>query len=211
MSDKYRTVSELLKKGQSNSVYFTFLFLSAIIIASGLLLQSIAIVIGGMLVAPILTPVLVIGLGFSVGEINSIKPASILLLKSVGVITAVSFVVAIIFGGNSGIFIFENTLRAAFLYFFVALASGIAATFAWVHREANEILPGIAVSVSLVPPLSYLGIALSHFNWPEVQISFLMFLLNVVGIIVGSLVIFTLLKFSRLERIIHEESKKQIK
>ena len=71
--DQYKTVEELLKKSESHSVYYTLLILSVCIVAIGLLLGNAAIVIGGMLVTPILTPILVIALGFSTGQMGAIK------------------------------------------------------------------------------------------------------------------------------------------
>jgi len=56
--EQYRTVDELFKRSKANSVYYTLLVLSVLIITSGLLLNNGAIVIGGMLVTPMFTPIL---------------------------------------------------------------------------------------------------------------------------------------------------------
>ncbi|MFC1598313.1 hypothetical protein ACFL2M_02150, partial [Patescibacteria group bacterium] len=67
-ADQYKSVEELFERSHKNSVYYTLLVLSALVIGSGLLLNNAAIVIGGMLIAPVLSPILIIALGFAVGD-----------------------------------------------------------------------------------------------------------------------------------------------
>ena len=67
-SAQYRTVEDLIERSRPDFTYYVLLFISTIIIAAGLLLNNSAIVIGGMLVTPLLTPILVIALGVSVGD-----------------------------------------------------------------------------------------------------------------------------------------------
>jgi uncharacterized hydrophobic protein (TIGR00271 family) len=205
-SDQYKTVTELLKKGESNSVYYTLLILSIFIVAVGLLLGNAPVVIGGMLVTPLLTPILVIALGIATGETGAIKYYGFLVLKSVLIVIAISFVLAIFFGQPiAQAYIFDDTMTTGVLYFIVALVSGIAATFAWVRKEANEILPGVAIAVSLLPPLSLLGISLAVFDVDFMRFSFLVFLSNFIGIVLGSMVVFSLLKFYKTDKTIEKE------
>jgi len=87
------------------------------------------------------------------------------------------------------------------------VASGAAATFAWVKKESAEILPGTAIAVSIVPPLSLVGIRLAALEGGVARFYFLVFVFNLVGLIVGSLVAFTLLKFYRSEEKVKAEVK----
>jgi len=176
--DKYITVEELFIKSQPTSVYYTLLILSTLIIACGLLLNNPTIVIGGMLVTPLLTPILVIALGISTGEARAIKTSAILVLKSVATVIVVSFILAIVFRSEGSIDLVsvDDSLRTAILYFVVAFLSGVAATFAWVRKEITEILPGIAVAVSLVPPMSMIGIYLSIFDFYTLRLFCFLFL-----------------------------------
>lgn len=207
-SDQYKTVTELLKKSESNSVYYTLLILSIIIVAVGLLLGNAPIVIGGMLVTPLLTPILVIALGIATGETSAIMYSGMLVLKSVLIVVAISFVLAVFFGQPiAQAYIFDDTMTTGVLYFIVAVVSGIAATFAWVRKEANDILPGVAIAVSLLPPLSLLGISLAVFDVGFMRFSFLVFLSNFIGIILGSMVVFSLLKFYKTDKKIEKEVK----
>jgi len=209
-SDKYDTIEALFEKSTANSVYYTLLFLSSVIVASGLLLNNPAIVIGGILVAPLLTPILVIALGVSVGESKAIRSSLLLVLKSIFLVIFISFILSIIFGSDGGIFIFGDSLRLAGLYFIVAFVSGVAATFAWARKEVAEIMPGTSVSVSLMPPLAIVGIHLSNMDMVHLRLSLFVFLFNLVGIILGSMIVFSLLKFGKAEKIVEKEAQEQI-
>jgi uncharacterized hydrophobic protein (TIGR00271 family) len=205
--DQYRTINELFEHSQPTAIYNTLLILSSFIIASGLLLGNSTVVIGGMLVTPVLTPVLVMGLGFATGEPEFIRKEGIHVIKSFLLIVASALVLTLMFGENEEPIVFDNTVRTAVLYFIVAIASGVAATFAWVRKELAEILPGIAIAVSLVPPLSLIGVGLGMLDATIVRVHFFIFLFNLLGVIVGSFGVFSLLKFARAEKMVHKKTK----
>ncbi len=204
-TEQYRTAGDLIEHSRPNATYFILLAISSIIVAAGLLLNNAAIVIGGMLVAPVLTPLLAIGLGLAIGEITIMRDTGFLLLKSLLIVIGLSGIMAILFGAGQTGFNIENDVRAAILYFIVALASGAAATFAWTRKEISDVLPGIAIAVSLVPPLSLVGIWISQLNFGAARFDFSVFLLNLFGIVIGSLVIFTLQRFYKSSERIHKK------
>ncbi len=211
--EQYRTVKELMEKGQPSNVYYTLLTFSSIIVAAGLLVENAAVVIGGMMVTPVLTPILLISLGVSVGDVGFTKKTALFVGKSFLVILLAGLLLGFLFGlnGEPHFFPLDNTLRGAVLYFLVALASGFAATLAWVRKEMNEILPGIAVAVALVPPLALVGLGLSGFVVEVIRYNFFVFFFNLLGVLVGSLLVFSLLKFYKVERKVEKEAEKQEK
>lgn len=204
-TDQYRTIEELLEESQPNSVYYTLLVLSSFIVACGLLLNSPSIVIGGMLVTPMLTPVLAAALSISAGEPRTLQRIGILLGKSFLIVAVAAILMALLFGLPRGALTFENSLRTAILYFVVAIVSGVAATFAWVRKEVATVLPGVAIAVSLVPPISAMGVWLSTLQFEVARFYFLVFLFNLFGIVIGSVVVFSLLRFYRADKKIQEE------
>jgi len=208
-TEQYRTVEELFEKSKPSSLYYTLLVLSAVVVASGLILNNAAIVIGGMLIAPVLTPLLLIALAIVVGEVESVKHSSVLIAKSVGILIGVSVLMGIFFEGGSELNVFEDSIASGILYFIVAIVSGVAATFAWTRKEVADILPGIAVSVSLVPPLVLSGLALSTFDFELLRSTLLIFVFNFFGIVLGSMVVFSLLKFYKTQQKVHKESEEQ--
>lgn len=203
--DRYKTVDELFERSQPNSVYYSLLILSVFIVACGLLLGNAPIVIGGMLVTPVLTPILVIALGITVGEFKPMLSPALLILRSVLLTIVISGAMAFVFGVTELEAPFVNDLRTAILYFIVALASGIAATFAWARKEVMNILPGISIAVSLVPPLSLIGIHFGVFDFETARFYLLIFLFNFVGILMGGLIVFSLLKFQASSWKVHKK------
>lgn len=217
--ERYRAINDLINESSAVAVYYPLLILSSVIIAAGLLLSNSAILIGGMLVTPLLTPILLISLGITTSQKKLLQHTAILIAKSVGIILTISIILGIIFklpesSSTYGGSVFENSLRAALLYFLVAFSSGIAATFAWVHKKVNSILPGISIAVSVVPPLSMVGIAISVAQFETMQYFLMIFLLNLFGIIMGGIIVFSMLKFyqaeatvsSKIEEVIKEEN-----
>lgn len=205
-SERYQTVDDLFEKSQPTPIYYALLVLSSIIIASGLLLSQPAIVIGGMLITPVLSPLLLTALGFSLGELHSIRQAISVMFISVTVVVGVSLVAGFIFGTNGHGFALEDSLRNAVLYFVVATASGIAATFGWVRRDVSSVLPGIAIAVSLVPPLSLIGISLSVLDFDGVRTNLFLTIFNIIGILIGSTVTFSFLRFDRTRKVVEENA-----
>ena len=204
-SDQYSTVDELVEKSQPNSVYYTLLLISAFIISAGILLGNAAIVIGGMLLTPVLTPVLLISLGITSGELGSMRGASYLILKSSLLVILSGFILAFLFGSSNTSFVVDDSVRTAALYFFVAVAAGVAGTFAWARKDVLDIMPGVAIAVSLVPPLSLIGVGISNLDFTLARFNFLIFLFNLLGIIAGSLVVFSLLQFYKTKGEVHEK------
>lgn len=200
--DRYIAIGELVHDSQPNSTYYSLLVLSSIIIASGVLLANSAILVGGMLVTPVLTQILLLSLAIVTSRPIVIMRTLNILVKSFGLIFVISFFVGLIFGipENQEFFngaIFNNNLQAAFLYFLVAFASGVAATFAWIRKEVANVLPGISIAISLVPPISLVGVWLSQGDAALSRYFFLVFIFNFLGIMMSSMIVFSLLNFYR--------------
>jgi uncharacterized hydrophobic protein (TIGR00271 family) len=198
--DKYRVVSELITESRDNSSYYALLILSAVIISAGLLLANSAILIGGMLVTPILTPILLLALGIVTSKPRIIQNTTKIILKSAGIIFVVAFLAGLFFETPTddaffAFTIFNNTISAAFLYFAVAFASGIAATFAWIRKEVSSALPGISIAVSLVPPIALVGIWLAQADLTNARFFLIVFLFNLLGLIMSSMIVFSVLDF----------------
>jgi uncharacterized hydrophobic protein (TIGR00271 family) len=216
VSEKYRAVDELISESRSDKDYYSLLVLSSIIIAAGILLANSAILIGGMLVTPLLNPILLISLGVAASKPEVLKRTGKLILQSAGLIIGISFVAGFIFSvPESGDFyreaLFDNSLRSAFLYFLVAFASGIAATFAWVRKGVTNILPGISIAVALVPPLAMIGIWLATLDLDLMRYFLFVFLFNLVGIVMGSMIVFSMLGFYKTGFHIVKRIKEEVK
>ena len=209
-SAQYRTVQELIEHSRPDFTYYVLLVVSTVIITAGLLLNNSAIVIGGMLVTPLLTPTLVIALGISVGDMRLIARVS----KFVGIsfiyVLIAGLLLTVVFGAPEELVLISDSLRTSILYFVVAISAGIAATLAWIDKETSEVLPGIAIAVSLVPPLGMIGIGLGSLQFDIAASFFTVFVLNVFGILMGSLTVFSLTKFNNVDKVIKDKNEEII-
>ncbi len=198
--DRYLAVSDLVRDSQPSVSYYSLLALSSIIIVSGVLLSNSAMLIGGMLITPVLTPILLISLAIVTSKTKIIGNMTSMLLKSFGIVFGISFIVGLVMGkpGNKDFFsvvLFDDSVKAAFLYFIVAFMSGAAATFAWIRKEIATALPGISIAISLVPPISIVGVWLSQGNFELARFFLVVFLFNIVGIVMSSIIVFSILDF----------------
>ena len=166
--------------------FFVLMVLSTVIAALGLLQNSAAVVIGAMLVAPLMTPLL--GSGLSVLQENS--P---LFKRSIHAVLY-GFVAAFISSALVGLFFSEGTLTAQMLArtsptmldILVGLLSGIAAAHCISRPALSAALPGVAIAAALVPPIATSGVAFSIGEYSHTLGSFLLFFTNVIAIVLGS-------------------------
>ena len=181
--------------------FVALIVLSTMIAALGLVQNSGAVVIGAMLVAPLMTPL--VGIGFSLVQGNErLVQTSV---RSVLLGFAVAFAMGLILGLIlnlgvltgllfQGIDIENSQLQArghpTLLDWFVAFISGIAAAYAIGRPNLLSALPGVAIAAALVPPIATSGLALSVM---EIELWFgalLLFFTNIVAIALGTAVAF---------------------
>ena len=186
---------ELVDKLQTNSRFdFDFvalISLSTLIATLGLMRNSVAVVIGAMLVAPLMTPLVGIGFALIQGNVRLIRDA----MRSVVLGFAVAFVIGVALGlvvpgvdvGNAEI---SGRGHPNLLDLVVALASGIAGAYAMARPNLVGALPGVAIAAALVPPIASSGIAFAHLEFILSFGALLLFLTNIVYIVLGTTVAF---------------------
>jgi uncharacterized hydrophobic protein (TIGR00271 family) len=145
-------------------LYFILLIGSTLICTLGLLTDNTAIVIGGMLVAPLMWPLARLGYGMANSSATHLYRGAIMLVASIliGAITAY-FITSI-----SPIKVLNDEILArtspTLMDLFIALTAGFVAAIAITQKKVADSLAGVAIAVSLMPPLCTVGIALSLRN-----------------------------------------------
>ncbi len=192
-TDKARAVEKLIKNSTPDFDFFLFIVLSVLMATFGLLLDNAAVIIGSMLLAPILYPVLSFSLGIVMADSTVIYRSFYTIIKSFGLGIFAAFLATLFLTDVK--FTNEILMRVepSLLYFMVALVAGVAVSFSTVKPKLGATLSGIAVSVALIPPVAVLGIGLAQSDWLIVSGSFILFLLNVAGIVFASMVSFSLM------------------
>jgi len=172
--------------------YYLLLALSILIVTPGLLLDNASVVIGGMVMAPLLSPILLLALSIVTGSVRGMVHAGLVLLWSIGIILVLSFGFTWVATHTAQEIHWIPTQMEPSLYAFIAFCSGIAAALAWVKKEIASTIAGIAISVSLLPPLAAAGVGLVFLDFPLAITGSMLFGMNVLGIMLGSIGVFLL-------------------
>lgn len=188
------------RSSRPSTDFYVLITLSAAIAALGLMLNSPAVVIGAMLVAPLMSPIVGVGMAMVYGDTRFLRIASL----SVGRGVALAFFVGVIIG----LFPFNQDLTTEIMArttptipdLGVALFSGLAGAYALCYSQAAGALPGVAIAAALVPPIASSGIALSYGRWEEALGAMLLFLTNLVAVSLASAFVFILLGFRPIAR-----------
>jgi uncharacterized hydrophobic protein (TIGR00271 family) len=164
------------------------LLLSTVIATYGVLGDSTATVIGAMIIAPLMVPILATAAALVMGDLNRACKSCLIVVAGVIGVIMVAFISGTIhpsvisFTNNSQI---TDRVSPSLIDLIVALASGIAGAFAVSRDDVADSLPGVAISISLVPPLAVTGISLSQGEFLEASGSFLLFLTNFLSILLA--------------------------
>jgi len=171
--------------------------LSAVIAALGMRLDSAPIVIGAMLVAPVMQPVL--GLGFAcltwVPRRSLVRLVVVLLATSVGLVAA-GWLFTFVVPSTEVQLADEVRSRTApdLRDLLVALAAGAVGAFALMRPRVADTIPGVAIAVALVPPPVAAGIALGESFGTQAVGAVLLYVTNLVAIVVGTVLTVLLLR-----------------
>jgi uncharacterized hydrophobic protein (TIGR00271 family) len=167
--------------------------LSSVIAALGLLLNSPAVVIGAMLVAPLMSPILGFSLGVVLGEVRLIRTSLESVFKGVMATIIVSILVGLISPIKSLTPEILARTQPTLLDLFIALASGMAGAYALSRKDVSAALPGVAIAAALAPPLSVVGLGFAFGNLAVAGGALLLFITNIITISLAGVIIFTLL------------------
>jgi uncharacterized hydrophobic protein (TIGR00271 family) len=173
--------------------FFILILLSAIIATFGLLQGSTAVIIGAMLVAPLMTPILGISMGIVRGDVRLLFLAAESALKGVFLAVLVSIGVVLVTPGAAATPEILARTQPTLLDLFVALASGAAGAYAIGRKDVAAALPGVAIAAALVPPLCVIGVGITLSQADVAVGAMLLFGANLIAITMAGAVVFLLL------------------
>jgi uncharacterized hydrophobic protein (TIGR00271 family) len=202
-AEEVRRVSETLifERAQLWPKFFRFaslLVLAASIATFGLLGDSLAVVIGAMIVAPLMLPIMGLAFSVSIGDRSKIVSTLLVSFAGIAMAVAVGFVLTLpIARITHPEAIQQIMIRTSphLLDLMAALATGLAGAFAISRRDVSDTLPGVAIAVSLVPPLANAGILLALGEPNLASGSLLLFVTNYVAILLTGSLVFVVMGF----------------
>lgn len=202
--ERKNVISYLSESSYPKFDFFLLVVLSSAIATLGLINDSAAVIIGAMLLAPLMSPIIGIGLATMTGNSKLAKNAASALVR--GALLSVFIAVLITFANRylpfvSSFFLdlpkeIVNRTQPTPYDLIIALAGGIAAAYAMTHPKLSAALPGVAIATALMPPLCTIGIGIGIGRWDVTGGAFLLFLTNSVTIAFGASLVFFFSGFS---------------
>lgn len=171
----------------------TLIILSTTIAGLGLISNSAAVVIGAMLVAPLMTPILAVAAALVHGQLERLWVSTAVLLG--GTLTAIvsGWIVSRLAPGTLTAAELTPELLGrtapSLLDLAVAIAAGLAGGYVLTHPRAGSSLPGVAIAVALVPPLATVGIAWELGATAAARGALLLFITNFVAIVLSAMTV----------------------
>jgi uncharacterized hydrophobic protein (TIGR00271 family) len=182
------------------SGFWTMLVLSGVIAVAGVLGDSTATVIGAMIIAPLSIPIMGVALGIVRADGSQVLRslgwvmAGVAAVVSLGALAAVPLPDTLGTVSNSQI---AGRTSPGILDMVAAVATGIAGAVGLARRDVSDVLPGVAIAISLVPPLGVVGICLGT-GQPVLALgAFLLFLSNMIALIMAGTLVFTAYGYAR--------------
>ncbi|AFI84388.1 DUF389 domain-containing protein [Methylophaga nitratireducenticrescens] len=199
--EEFKDLFMLMRESaRATPAYLTLMVLSTLLAAFGLFANSIPVVIGAMILAPLMGPII----SMSLGTLRQDESLMIDSGRSIAIGTGLSLICAMLVAWFIPLNHINSEIAArispTLLDLGVAVVSGIAGAYAHARAEVAKSLAGVAIAVALVPPLAVAGIGLGWLDFTVFFGAFLLYLTNLVGIILAALITFMILGYSPFHR-----------
>jgi uncharacterized hydrophobic protein (TIGR00271 family) len=187
-------LAERVNQSSPASVDFVVMMTLASVLASlGLMQGSTAVVIGAMLVAPLMGPLLGAGLAVVQGNLKLFRDASVAMGIGVGIGFLVSLVLGFLNPGYEPSLEIEARGNPDLLDLGIAYASGTVAAYAQGRPNVASTLAGVAIAAALVPPLAVVGLAFTTGHPAIAGNAAILLVTNLVAITLGAALVFRML------------------
>jgi len=179
--------------------YFFLVILSGAIATIGLINDSPAVIIGAMLVAPLMSPILGVGLGSITADAALTRDSAAALIRGALLSILLATLITLF---NIYLPFVPSLLEIPGEVFartqptpndlMIALAGGLAAAYSLSQPHLSAALPGVAIATALMPPLSTIGIGIALGRWEIAGGAALLFLTNAITIAFAAILVFFL-------------------
>lgn len=205
--DEENTIKSIKESMTFKGAAVWILVCSIIVASVGLNANSVAVIIGAMLISPLMGPIRAVGLALAINDIPTLK----LGLKNFGVMVGVSIITSTIYflitpinGDTSELL---GRVKPHALDILIAFFGGLAGIIATASNNKNAVLtivPGVAIATALMPPLCTVSYGIATAQWSYSLGAFYLFILNTVFICLSTIVLLRVLKFKTVKLITKE-------
>jgi uncharacterized hydrophobic protein (TIGR00341 family) len=166
---------------QCSRVYLAMVVLSTIVAAVGLYYDSVAIIIGAMVIAPLLGPNMALSLGTTLGDLSLLHRAILTALAGIATTMVLSVIIGVLVQVNPASHELASRNGVGMGDIAVALASGCAGALAFTTGVSTALI-GVMVAVALLPPLVAFGLLLGGGHLALAMGALSLFLVNLISI-----------------------------
>ena len=183
------------------SRYWLLLLLSAVIASAGVVSDSTATVIGAMIIAPLMAPILGVVLGVVLTDGPNLRRCLLLLVAGAAAVVALSWLLGhlvpypVVAASNSQV---AARVTPRLVDLVAALATGSVGSVALTRPDVSDTLPGVAIAISLVPPLAVAGLTLQSGSLDQCLGALLLFATNVVAILASGIAVMALYRVGQV-------------
>jgi len=208
--DKWGTIQEIKAKQSMGGANAWMLMCSILIASIGLNLNSQAVIIGAMLISPLMSPILGIGLGVAINDKDALYHA----LLHFGAAILIALLFSTLYFWLIPLDEFTEQIEArtnpTFLDILIAVFGGVAGIISYARKDISTTIPGVAIATALMPPLCVTGYGIANGNWSVASTSFYLFFLNSFFVAFATYLIIRYLKFPFKEYSSKKERRKNI-
>lgn len=195
LKDRTEAYTRIRRSARPDLDFYILISLATIIAALGLIITSPAVVIGAMLVAPLMSPMVGTGLAVVLGDVRFIRLSIGAVLRGVVLAIAVGAVTGLLSLNQPATSELLARTQPSLIDLAIAMFSGLAGAYAICRSDAAGALPGVAIAAALVPPLATVGISLTSGRYGHAFGAMLLFTANFVSISSATALMFLILGF----------------
>lgn len=200
-TEQFEDLFKVLRVNSTISTPFmAMMILSTLIATFGLFGNSSPVIIGAMILAPVIGPIVSFSMGMVRYDVPMLKESFFTITAGTVVSLAVAAGVSLIIPLKVLTPEIEARLSPTLLDMGIAVSSGIAAAYAHANEGIAKSLAGVAIAVALVPPLAVAGIGIGWWDWEVFSGAILLYATNLAGIILFGGLTFLLLGFAPFKR-----------
>ncbi|WP_029033665.1 DUF389 domain-containing protein [Salinimicrobium terrae] len=200
-TEQFQDLFKVLRENSMVSTPFmTMMILSTLIATFGLFANSSPVIIGAMILAPVIAPIVSFSMGMVRYDISMLKESFITITAGTLISLVFAAVVSLLIPLKVLTPEIEARLSPTLLDMGIAVSSGIAAAYAHSNEGIAKSLAGVAIAVALVPPLAVSGIGIGWWDWEVFSGAILLYATNLAGIILFGGLTFLLLGFAPFKR-----------
>ena len=198
---KYQELfASLREEARTTSTFVVLIVLSTLLATVGLFLNSASVIIGAMLLAPLMQPIVSFSMGLLRFDMDLFWHGLRSVAVGVGLVLVTALGAAYLLPFQTMTSEIAGRLHPTLLDLIVAIVSGVAAAYAKNNPKIIGSLAGVSIAVALVPPIATAGIGIGWGDAAIFQNAFLLFLTNYAGIVFAAALTFMVLGFSPIKR-----------